>query len=532
MITLLIAVALFVQTVGTPGSLGSLGSVAGIVCDLEHCNPIAGARVWVETRSLRRTAVTDQSGTFRLTELPPGRYQLNAEADDFTPTGALPVVIVSDGALTSDLKIQMRATGTVSGRARDVDGEPLALARVEALELRRIFNGRALVPVASAGTDDRGEFRLSGLDANDYYIRILPPDRTETYPATFYPAATNPADASKVTVVPGGEVSGIELRLPSRGIKISGTIVGADNEKPLAAVALLPQTSSLREPFSFDMHQMRNEFEIDGVAPGSYYLYAVTDFNMEEYRPAGYRAGPQWVRVPLEVGNKDIEDLKIPIVLAGSIKGRIVIGPEAANSQDLDLSRIELRLGSSEITPSPPSPLIANASKTGEFHVNQVSEMNLFVVDTLLPEGWFVSGVRFDGNDAMSSGFSATPGKERELEITISNASGTLAGTVKDANDKPVPTARLILLPDPSLRANPLLIRTGLASEKGEFIMQVIPPGHYTVIAFPDEDQLTPAYLRDLEEVGKYERFGQQIYINAEQTSRVDLITVSRDTNK
>ena len=62
--------------------------------------------------------------------------------------------------------------------------------------------------------------------------------------------------------------------------------------------------------------------------------------------------------------------------------------------------------------------------------------------------------------------------------------------------------------------------------------MQVIPPGHYTVIAFPDEDQLTPAYLRDLEEVGKYERLGQQIYINAEQTSRVDLITVSRDSNK
>src|SRR5712691_11771597 len=48
-------------------------------------------------------------------------------------------------------------------------------------ELRHIFNVRALVPVANANTDDRGEFRLSGLDANDYYIRILPPRRTERY---------------------------------------------------------------------------------------------------------------------------------------------------------------------------------------------------------------------------------------------------------------------------------------------------------------------------------------------------------------
>jgi hypothetical protein len=431
--------------------------------------------------------------------------------------------------VASGLEIRMRATGTVSGHALDVNGDPLALAHVEAMEIHHEYDIRVLTPVASTDTDDRGEFRLSGLDASDYYIRILPPPvGIESYPSTFYPSAISPADASKVTAVPGSEVAGIDVRLPSRGIKVSGKLVIAGNETPRATVSLIPRTSSLNVPPTFDMHRMSNEFEIDGVPPGSYYLYAVTDFNIAEALPGlGYRASPQWVRVPLEVANKDVQDLKIPIVPTGSIKGRIVIAAGAANSHNLDLSRIPLRAVSSEATPVPP--LLANASQAGEFQYNHLSEMTLFLMDSVVADDWFIAGVRLDGNDVMSSGFSATPGRVHDLEITISNAGGTLTGIVKDSNEKPVPTARLLLLPDPSLRANPSLIRTGLASEKGEFLMQTIPPGHYTVIAFPDEDELTPAYLRDLDAVEKDERFGQQIYINAGQTSRIDLSTVSRD---
>jgi hypothetical protein len=152
-------------------------------------------------------------------------------------------------------------------------------------------------------------------------------------------------------------------------------------------------------------------------------------------------------------------------------------------------------------------------------------------MNSMVSENWVISGMRLDGSDVTATGFSALPGKERILEITVTNATGTLTGIIKDQNDKPVPTARLVLLPDPSLRANPSLIRTGVASEKGEFVVETILPGQYTVIAFPDEDQLTPAFLRDLRSIEKYERFGRQIYIDARQTIRADLVTVTLDSS-
>ena len=119
--------------------------------------------------------------------------------------------------------------------------------------------------------------------------------------------------------------------------------------------------------------------------------------------------------------------------------------------------------------------------------------------------------------------FSTTPGKESNLEVVISNAGGTLVGVIKDQQDKPVPAGRVVLLPELSRRSNPFLVRTGAAIERGEFTIETIPPGEYTAIAFPDEDQFTPAFLRDMQTVEKYERFGQRVHIEAREPTRMDL---------
>jgi hypothetical protein len=94
---------------------------------------------------------------------------------------------------------------------------------------------------------------------------------------------------------------------------------------------------------------------------------------------------------------------------------------------------------------------------------------------------------------------------------------------VKDRQDKPVPAGRIALLPEHSRRNNPYLVRTGVAIERGDYTIETIPPGEYTAIAFPDEDQFTPAFLRDLESVEKYERYGQPVHIGATAVTRLDL---------
>jgi len=60
---------------------------------------------------LRRTSITDETGVFTLTQLPAGRYQLDAQADTFNPVAVLPLVTLLDGGRADDLRVLMRALG-------------------------------------------------------------------------------------------------------------------------------------------------------------------------------------------------------------------------------------------------------------------------------------------------------------------------------------------------------------------------------------------------------------------------------------
>ena len=119
-----------------------------------------------------------------------------------------------------------------------------------------------------------------------------------------------------------------------------------------------------------------------------------------------------------------------------------------------------------------------------------------------------------------ASGFSTTPGTESTLDVIVSNAGGSISGVIKDRENRPILGARYILLPEPSLRANPLFITNGLALEQGVVKVDGIRPGEYTLIAFPDEDRYTPVFMRDLQRVQQFERFGEHIQVIAGRPRR------------
>jgi hypothetical protein len=512
---------------------GTSGTIQGAVCDVEGCKPIRGARVSVEipnSGGMKQTAITDQTGTFRFPQLPAGKYQLEAEADDFIPVATLPFVTLDDGGRVEDLKVLMHAMGTISGQAIDENGKPLAVAHVEAMVFQQDMYLRMLVPVRSTTTNTRGEFRLSGLDPNEYLIRVTSPmDRRgiDDYPPTFYPAATDPGNSVKIQINGGTDVAGIEVRLPSRGVRVTGRVVTAAGEPTRAIVYLIPRSSILVAP-QFTSGRMSQEFEIGGVPPGSYYLYAVTDLSTQSVQsPVDYRVPPQWARTPIDIGDKDIDDVTVSILATGSINGRIVFSSEATDIDTLDLSKVLLQAGPTDVTPGPPWSLVSEISKTGEFRFEHLSEMPLFFRNTIVSGDWFVSQLILERSDVTSSGFSAAPGENRILDVVISNAGGSLTGIIKDREDKPVPAGRVVLLPEPSLRASPSLRRISLANEGGEFLIETIAPGEYTAIAFPPEGQFQPMFLQDVHWIEEYERFGQHLHIGARQATRTDLVTVT-----
>ncbi len=524
MMNAFLAISVLISAIPMQGPIaGTPGTIQGKVCEVKTCKPIAGARLVLTIAGSRRTAVTDLAGTFRFSQLPPGNYQLLAvEADNYSLQDILPrLVPVADGANIDAIRIEMRAQGTISGRALDENGEPLTGARIETLTYRTQGRLLMLTPGASSDTDDHGQFRISGLDPDEYYLRITPPiDRVikNTYPFTYYPNTTDPAGAAKISVTAGDEITGIDLKLPSHGVKVRGNVVQAKNTTDRIFVYLLARSSSVPVlPFVNvnNADQTNDEFELRGVAPGSYYLYAIIGRNNPQ-------TGIEWVRLPLEVGDKDVDDVTIAILPPGNIKGRVSVAADA-DGPPPDLSNIAFAANTIEVVPATPRVgANINIKKSGEFEIPRFSEMKLFMGRTAA-EGWFYSSVRLDGNDVLTTGFSVAAGKDTFLDLVISNAGGTLTGVIKDQHQNPVPAGRIALLPEPSLRTNPFLVKTGVAIERGEFTLEMIPPGEYTAIAFADEDQFTPTFLRDLQSVEKYERFGQHVHIGARETTRIDL---------
>src|SRR5262249_33983294 len=119
------------------------------------------------------------------------------------------------------------------------------------------------------------------------------------------------------------------------------------------------------------------------------------------------------------------------------------------------------------------------ANDDGTFEFTNVPEGMLSLQDIQFRDGWFISDVTLDGRDVTRSGFSVEPGRESTIEIVISNVGGKVSGVIRDRENKELPGARYVLLPERSLRSNRSLVITGAAYEKGGFDIQTIPPGEY-----------------------------------------------------
>jgi hypothetical protein len=362
------------------------------------------------------------------------------------------------------------------------------------------------------------------LDAYEYYVRVIPRENRaggKTYPPTYYPATTDPQQALKLFVAPGSESNGINVRLIPSGVTLRGRFVSESNAPARAVPILIPRSPtiliapSLHAEFGLALNSPETAFEIRGVPAGSYFLYGVT--------ANGGAGKPQWVRTPIDVGAENVNDLTIVLSTPGTIKGRLWTASDATDIDQLDFSRLTFSVAFAELTMALADPPQARLNQAGEFQFERLGEVNVFLRPLYLDDRWFISEMQLDGQDVMGSPFSSKPGRESTLEVTISNAGGVIAGIIKDSQERPLKTGRFALLPEPRLRGNPFLLKTGVANANGEFTIDAIRPGNYTLLAFPDEDQFTPAFLRDRDLLEKFEAFGHPISIGAGQTVRADV---------
>jgi hypothetical protein len=188
------------------------GLIVGQVVDAATSQPIAGAIVVTNVRANaagRRGGgpgaagppiqpirlVTGADGRFVLRDLPKMSVAITAAANGYVnggagqsrPGGAAENIDVGDGEKIADVRILLWKTAVITGTVTDDSGEPVVGAQVRASRRVAVAGRTRYNYGASATTDDRGAFRLSGLPPGDYVVVV--PETQQTVPTAMLDAA-------------------------------------------------------------------------------------------------------------------------------------------------------------------------------------------------------------------------------------------------------------------------------------------------------------------------------------------------------
>jgi len=319
------------------------GFISGQVIDSVSRKPIPEAIVRISGRFIPaggRAAtgqgtgqvMTDAQGRFFFGSLPAGTVTVTADKTGYGPVGGSTELSVlqltlADNDKMLDARIRLSKLAALSGMLRDAAGDPIVGTDVLVMS-QNVVNGQlAWQPRGRARSDDRGIYRLGNLPAGDYITCACSRDpipldpillttlgseplqmmnvaaralsggsdaitmdaNTRTYAPTFHANTSSITRATKVTIAPGEDKTGVDINLEVvRGTRVSGAVVGAPGPISATSLRLVPAGDGGVTPDMFSVPPMLvqpdGRFDFAPVPPGQYRLVVV-------YRDTGGRGG-------------------------------------------------------------------------------------------------------------------------------------------------------------------------------------------------------------------------------------------------
>jgi hypothetical protein len=355
-------------------------SLSGHVVD-EAGDPAVGVSVRAYHMSIEGThrvtdfptdGVTDDRGAYRLGSLSPGGY----------------IVVIPQTSATVPLPVA-DALGTLRAQAAfDLAGE-LALSGTGSFAAR-MFRG---VRVA--------DFEV--LQTESPLLAVAPlssPTAPLLYRTVFFPAGSTTDEAGLVSIGPGEERAGIDLRLhASTGVRISGVANGPSGPARNLGLHLIP-VNARGEPDALDAAQaITNEaggFTFLSVTSGQYLLRM---YRLLPSTHAGDRSPnpdrPLFADVPLTVGDRDIKGITVTLREGARVSGRLLFqGADAVTAQKLqeDTNVFLISLVSAEQS------VPASGTVNGTFLTNATAP-GRYVITAGPPPGWTLLSATREGRD-------------------------------------------------------------------------------------------------------------------------------------
>lgn len=168
---------------GAQAAPAGTGSIGGTVTMASTGQPARKVRVSLSGAEIRgsRAATTDDQGRFLFTALPPGRYGLSASRPGHMTVSygqRLPgrpgtQIQLSDGQ-KFEAHLQIPKNSVITGTVFDENGEPAPQIPVRAMRIQVQNGERTSIGSNVASTDDRGIYRIFGLQPGDYVVCATP----------------------------------------------------------------------------------------------------------------------------------------------------------------------------------------------------------------------------------------------------------------------------------------------------------------------------------------------------------------------
>ena len=519
---------------------------------LPRAQVVAAAR---DTGGRRHAAQTDQSGRYELSNLSPGRFTVTVSKPGYVtlsygqrrPRQPSTPVRVAAGEHLENLDLALPAGSVITGQVVDENGAALPLATVRVLRYVYRQGQQQLFPVGADRTDDRGQYRVFGLEPGAYLVSAAVPrprpnlaggrlgasgpgggrpfdpagaglaraglgDGVQNsgpvgYAPSYYPGVTNLSEASRVTAGLSAEVGGVDFAVrlvPTATVR--GVVSQPDGTLATGVqVMLLPDDGvPSRDSILAARVQGGGTFEIRDVPPGRYTLRAATRGGGRGQR-GGFGGRPVFASHRLNIDGYDVDGLALALAPGATLSGSVVFETTREPPSSIERVRVTAdtiqdipRLGNSE----------SRIDQDGTFEIENVSGGPALIRARGVPDGWILKAVYLDGQDVTNtplefSGVTRADG----FRLVFTDRVSRISGVVQDREGAP-PTGYTIVafpLDDRLWQPQSRYIRAARPDQNARYEIEGLPSGSYllaAVDAVQEGEWFDPRFLQRLRSGG------------------------------
>ncbi|HKW19421.1 MAG TPA: carboxypeptidase-like regulatory domain-containing protein [Terriglobales bacterium] len=446
------------------------------------------------------TAVTASDGRFTFEKLKPGKYWLEAEGRGFSAqrfdqheefsTG----IAVGPEVDSEHLVFRIKPDATITGIVTDDQNEPVVQANVMLFRTGLEDGANSTRMHAQTNTDDRGCYHFGHVPPGGYYIVVSAhpwyavngvrfrryssiarsnggalqnpehqnPEFDVTYPMTYYPSVTDPADATPIMAKPGDRLEAdLELTaVPSLHVRVKDSSLDSAQAIGIGAQEKLFGGVSIPVPMTVN-GLGHGEFDVAGVSPGQF------EFNLQS---GGTTPSNREEEVNVSDNSEiDLSSASTPASVSGIVQ--LDSGARVTNPGFVQLFN---RASGNRFN--------AQVSAQGEFEFsgNNIVPGKYQVLIGGVPEG-LVESISASGASVIGRELDIASGASVQLKIVVSHGSGRVDGTAM-REGRPFATAMIVLVPQ-DIAHDSTLVRRDQSDSDGTFTLYNVLPGKYTVVA-------------------------------------------------